>query len=217
MVMDFNAARINMVKAQVAPNKIHEPELLDGMMAVSREDFIDSNHQDLAYSDIQVAIGGSRRCLKPLQSAQLIKAVEIKKGDKVLVVGAGTGFEAAVLANMGAEVFAVESSSELADKGKKLTQADNVQWLVGDLEQGWDAQGPYDGILFGGAVATIPNKPVGQLTGDGSLAAIVGKSGDAVMTLTRIKGLSGGGHPEPILETVADVLPGMEPTGRFEL
>ncbi|MBF0382784.1 MAG: methyltransferase domain-containing protein [Magnetococcales bacterium] len=201
----------------MAPNKIHEPELLDSMMAVAREDFIDSTHQDLAYSDIQVTMGGSRRCLKPLQSAQLIKAVEVKKGDKVLVVGAGTGFEAAVLANMGAQVFAVESDGELAQKGQKLTAADNVQWLVGDLEQGWDANGPYDGIVFGGAVATIPNKSVGQLTGDGALAAIVGKSGDPVMTLTRIKGLSGGGHPEALLETVADVLPGMEPPERFEL
>ncbi|MBF0359023.1 MAG: hypothetical protein HQL70_10485 [Magnetococcales bacterium] len=215
--MDFSAARNNMVKSQVAPNKIHGEELLKSFMAVAREDFVASDKKYLAYSDIQVAIGGSRRCLKPLQSAQLIKAVEAKKGDKVLVVGAGTGLEVAVLAQMGVEVFALEADAELASKGEKLTKADNVQWLVGELEHGWEAQAPFDGILFAGAVAAIPNKPVGQLSGDGALVAIVGKNGDPVMTLTRIKGFSGGGHPEAILETVADVLPGMGPPERFEL
>ncbi len=215
--MDFNTARINMVKSQVAPNKVHDPLLLDGMMAVARENFVESDQQDLAYSDIQVAIGGSRRCLKPLQAAQLIKALEVKEGDKVLVIGAGTGFEVAVLAQMGVKVFALESDAKLCEKGKELTASDNVQWNVGDLEQGWAANGPYDGIMFSGAVSSIPAKPIGQLTDAGALVAIVGNPGDPVMTLTRIKGVSGGGHPEPLLETVADVLPGMEPAERFEL
>jgi protein-L-isoaspartate(D-aspartate) O-methyltransferase len=215
--MDFNTARINMVKSQVAPNKIHETELLDSMTAVARENFVEASQQDLAYSDIQVAMGGSRRCLKPLQAAQLIKALEVKEGDRVLVVGAGTGFEVAVLDKMGVEVFALESDAALAGKGENLTSSDKVQWLVGDLEQGWADKAPFDGIIFCGAVASIPNKPIGQLTGEGSLVAIVGRSGDAVMTLVRIKGLSGGGHPEALLETVADVLPGMEALERFEL
>ncbi|MBF0453873.1 MAG: protein-L-isoaspartate O-methyltransferase [Magnetococcales bacterium] len=215
--MDFNTARINMVKAQVAPNKIHEPELLDGMMAVARENFVAPNQQDLAYSDVPVGMNDSRRCLKPLQSAQLIRALEVKSGDRVLVVGAGTGFEVAVLRNMGAEVFALESDEGLAQKGQSLTESQQVQWLVGALDQGWSDQAPFDGILFCGAVVAIPTRPIDQLTNEGSLVAIVGKPGDAVMTLTRIKGVSGGGHPEALLETVADHLPGCGPSEQFEL
>lgn len=215
--MDFNTARINMVKSQVAPNKVHEPAILDSMLAVAREDFVESNLKDMAYSDIPVAMSGSRRCLKPLQAAQLIKGLDVQPGDKILVIGAGTGFEVAVLAKMGAEIYAMESDPELAKRGEELTGSDKVQWQVGALEQGWIEKGPFDGIIFCGAISAIPNKPVGQLTAEGSLVAIVGKEGDAVMTMTRINGLGGGGHPEAVLETVADVLPGMGPVERFEL
>lgn len=215
--MDFYAARVNMVKAQVAPNKVHEPELLDGLMVVARERFVAPDRQDLAYSDCQVVMGETRRLLKPLQSAQLIRALAVKPKDRILVVGAGTGFEVAVLEKMGAMIFALESDPVLADKGKTLTASETVRWQTGRLDQGWPEESPFDGILFAGAVAAIPDRLVSQLTGEGVLVAIVGREGAPVMTMTRITGSGGARHPESLLETVADLLPGMGPSGPFEL
>ncbi|MBF0446788.1 MAG: protein-L-isoaspartate O-methyltransferase [Magnetococcales bacterium] len=215
--MDFYSARVNMVKSQVAPNKVHEPEILDAMLAVPREKFVDASQQDLVYSDIPVVMGSDRRFLKPLQTAQLIQAVDVKKGERILVVGAGAGYEVALLEKMGAEVFALESNADLAKNAEARTGSDSVQWLVGDLELGWADQAPFDGIIFCGGISSIPAKLVGQLTQEGVLVAIVGKPAAPVMTLTRIKGVSGGGHPEFLLETVAPLLPGMAAVKRFEL
>lgn len=214
--MDFSLARTNMVKSQVAPNRVKDQGLLSALMAIPRESFIADSHKLFAYSDHPLPMDdGSRRCLKPLQLALLIQALMVKKDQKILVVGAGTGYETAVLARMEAQVFALESDVNMADSGVKLSDT-TVQWQVGPLDQGWPSEAPFDGIVLCGSVESIPDKLLDQLGDNGVLVAIRGKVGDAVMQAVRVKGRNAQ-HTETLFETKAFPLSGTVAQQRFVL
>lgn len=216
--MNFELARTNMVKSQVAPNRVDDVRLLESFLNVPREAFVADSHREFAYSDFPVPLpGGERRFLIPMQAAWLIHALGVNPGDRVLVVGAGTGYEAALLAHLGAQVFAVEVDGKLAALGESLTAAARVEWKVGPLAQGWPEASPFDGILLCGAVGAVSNKLIGQLGKNGRLTAIVGSPGSVVMQGVRMVGISGGDRPERLFETKADHLPGFEVSERFTL
>ncbi|WP_420905867.1 protein-L-isoaspartate O-methyltransferase family protein [Candidatus Magnetaquiglobus chichijimensis] len=207
MTMDYNLARVNMVKSQAVPNMVLDETLLAGMLRVSREAFTTPAHRMLAYSDMPVAWNDSgRRSLTPLQTGQMIQALALSAGDRVLVIGAGSGYESALLAAMGMKVFALESDAELAARGARLTEGADVTWRVAPLADGWSEAGRYDGILICGAVATVPNKIVGQMQPDGALTAILGLTGDVVMRGVKISGVPA--REEALFDTVAPILPG---------
>lgn len=215
--MDFTQARTNMVKSQLLPNDVQDPQILGGFMRVSREMFIDPAARELAYSDHALSMdGGERRCLKPLQVSLLLQALEIKPGHRVLILGAGTGYEAAVAAETGAEVFAVEADAELAARGEQLTRSSRVRWLVADPTGGWPEEGPYQAILLCGAVESVPPRPLAQLDPEGQLTGIIGSPGDVVMRAVRVQG-SGAHGTEPLFETVAPPLGGTVSGQRFVL
>ncbi|MBF0188630.1 MAG: protein-L-isoaspartate O-methyltransferase [Magnetococcales bacterium] len=213
--MDFTLARTNMVKSQVVPNSIENPELISSLMKIEREIFVDEEFRSYAYSDYSIPLVGERRFLKPLQLSWMIQSLELNTGDKVLVIGAGTGYEAALLANMGMKVFALESDAALTKKGEALTTG--IEWRTGDLSQGWADESPFDGIMICGAVPEIPNKAIGQLSKSGNLVTVVGNAGDVVMHAMRVVGLSGGDRAETLFETVAFPLPDFVDSSRFEL
>lgn len=215
--MDFALARLNMVRSQLAPNRIHDPALLAAFKEVPREDFVVESFRDFAYSDKILPQAEGRMALKPLQTSWLIQAMELTEGDKVLVVGAGAGYEVAILARLGLKVFALESDETLAAKGQELAPGEQVQWKTGALDQGWPEEAPFDGIILMGAAPGIPNKLIGQLGGQGRLLGITGSPGDAVMQGLRMVGIAGGDHPEPLFETQAPALPGFENEGQFQL
>ncbi|HIJ83307.1 MAG: protein-L-isoaspartate(D-aspartate) O-methyltransferase [Magnetococcales bacterium] len=214
--MDFALARENMVKSQILPNRVTEPELLEVFFSAAREDFVDKKFKDIAYSDYPIAMG-SRRSLTPLQIARLVQAMAVKPGKKILVVGAGTGYEALLLAKLGAEVYALESEEPLATKGKNLTTRSRIHWRVSPLNHGWPDAAPFDGILFCGAIPAIPEAFLEQLTEDGCLATILGNAGDVIMDMIRVDGPKSAGRPLTIFQTVADSLPGFPRSSRFEL
>ncbi|MEO5345433.1 MAG: hypothetical protein H7834_03525 [Magnetococcus sp. YQC-9] len=210
--MDYNLARVNMVKSQTVPNMVLDEALVAGMLKVSREEFTIPAHKELAYSDFPVAWNDSgRRALTPLQTGLMIQEMAMSAGDRVLVIGAGSGYECALLAAMGMEVFALESDAELAARGARLTEGSRVSWQVGSLADGWSEAGRYDGILIAGAVAKIPNKIIGQLQPDGVVTAIVGRGGDVVMRAVKISGVPV--REEAIFDTVAPILPGFGDDG----
>ncbi len=216
--MDFTQARVNMVKSQLAPNRVEDPQLLDTLLEVPREAFVDSSQQAFAYSDHAVSMdGGERRYLKPLQMSLMIQALKIKAGERALVLGAGTGYEAAVLSQLGAEVLAVESDAALVARGEKLPAAAKVRWRTGEPAKGWAEEGPCHAILFCGSVQSVPGRIIDQLHPEGRLVAVVGQPGDVVMSAVRILG-SGSHKPETLFETVAPPLVGDEGAGqRFVL
>ncbi|MBF0341361.1 MAG: protein-L-isoaspartate O-methyltransferase [Magnetococcales bacterium] len=216
MAMDFTQARVNMVKSQAVPNMVLDTALLEGLLSVPREDFAFATHRELAYSDLPVPWNDcGRRSLTPLQTGWLIQEMRLSTGDRVLVVGAGSGYECAVLAAMGMEVFALEADAELAARGEKLTDPSRVRWHAGSLDDGWSQAGRYDGILICGAVNAIPAKLTGQLQPDGFLVGIVGRAGEVNMLAVRIPG--GSLKQETLFDTVAPLLPGCGQDAGFRL
>lgn len=214
--MDFTQARVNMVKCQAVPNMVREPALLEGLLQIPREDFAIGSHREFAYSDLPIPWNdGGRRSLTPVQTGWLIQEMQLTAGDRVLVIGAGSGYECAVLAAMGMTVFALESDPELAARGAKLTDPAKVQWQVAPLAEGWSQGGRYDGILFCGAVPTLPNRIVGQLQEDGVLVGILGSVGEVAMRAVRVSGIPV--RQETLFETVAPSLPGFGDDAVFRL
>ncbi|MBF0285782.1 MAG: protein-L-isoaspartate O-methyltransferase [Magnetococcales bacterium] len=216
--MDFALARINMVKSQVAPIPVQSSLLLESLGDVPRELFVEETWRPFAYADMNLPLSGEgRSLLKPLLLARLIEALQVEPQSRVLVVGGGGGYEAAVLARMGAEVFVLESDAALAAQGEQRVGAGKAQWRVGDLALGWPEVSPFDAILLCGALTTPPNKLIGQLGRQGRLVTVMGQPGDAVMRAVRMVGISGGDRPDHLFETTAPLLPGMEGANRFVL
>ncbi|MBF0271099.1 MAG: protein-L-isoaspartate O-methyltransferase [Magnetococcales bacterium] len=214
--MDFTQARVNMVKSQAVPNMVRDPALLQGLLQVPREDFATSAFREFAYSDMPIPLNdGGRRALTPVQIGWMIQELQLSRGDRVLVIGAGSGYECALLAGMGMTVFALESDAELATRGQQLTDPSQVQWRTAPLAEGWSEAGRFDGILICGAVASIPNRIVGQLQEDGVLVGIVGRIGEVTMRAVRVSGIPV--RQETLFETVAPSLPGLGDDGSFRL
>ena len=164
-IPDFAAARAAMVESQLRPQGVTDPAVLQVMGSIEREKFLPSHTRPLAYVDRAVAIGDGRFLAAPAVLGQLLTEMTVLRGQRALVVGAGTGYSAAVLEAMGLVVVALESSAELA----ATARAHGLTVAQGPLEAGLAKGAPYDHILIDGAVEYIPDAIVGQLADGGRL------------------------------------------------
>ena len=168
-IPDFSAAREAMVESQLRPEGVTDAAVLDAMRTVRREDYLPSDTRPLAYVDRAVAIGEGRYLAAPAVLGQLLTQMRPLAGQRALVVGAGTGYSAAVLAAVGLDVTAVESNGVLAaaarDQGIAVVEA--------PLEKGHADGAPYDQILIDGAVDHIPDTIIEQLADGGRLGAAI--------------------------------------------
>jgi protein-L-isoaspartate(D-aspartate) O-methyltransferase len=158
-------ARNRMVDSQVRPNRVSDPRILDAMRQLPRQRFLPDALLALAYADQNVPLGGGRVLLQPLVLARLVQAAEPAAGDKVLVVAAGTGYSAALLAALGCDVTALEEPGTLLDLAKTAlaATAPMVRLVAGPLQAGWPGGAPYDIILIDGAVPEVPANLANQL------------------------------------------------------
>lgn len=159
MVADIAAARERMVEAQLAGRGIRDPRVLAAMRTVPRERFVGAGMEDLAYEDSPLPIGAGQTISQPYIVALMAQAAEIEPDDRVLEVGAGSGYAAAVLSRLAARVVAIERHASLADEARERLAAlgyDNVAVHVGDGSTGWPDDGPYDAILV---AAGAPEPP----------------------------------------------------------
>lgn len=168
-IPDFTAARVAMVESQLRPQGVTDPGVVDAMSVVPREDFLPDHSKPLAYVDRAVTIGAGRSLPAPAVLGQLLTQMAPERGQRALVVGAGTGYSTAVLAAMGLDVVAVESSSDLVASAREL----GINVVEAPLELGLAANAPYDRILIDGAVAFIPDSIVAQLADGGRLGAAI--------------------------------------------
>ena len=166
-IPDFAGARRAMVENQLRPQGVTDRGVLDAMGTVPREQFVPDEVRPLAYVDRSVAIGGGRFMPAPAVIGQLLTQMAPTKGDRALVIGAGTGYSASVLAAIGCDVTALESSPELVARARGL----GVNAVEGPLEAGHKARAPFDLILFDGAVEHLPEAIVKQLADGGRLGA----------------------------------------------
>ena len=190
-IPDFAAAREAMVESQLRPQGVTDRGTLDAMARVERERFLPSHTRPLAYVDRAVAIGDGRFLPAPAVLGQLLTQMMPQSGQRALVVGAGTGYSASVLKEIGLDVIALESSAALAAVARDL----GVEVVEGPLETGYAHGAPYDQILIDGAVEAIPQAIIDQLDDGGRLGTalvdrgitrlVVGrKAGDAFGTLS---------------------------------
>jgi len=178
--MDHAAARHNMVENQIRTNRVTDPMVIDALAELPREAFVPERLQGIAYVDEDLALGNDRYLMEPLVLALLLQAAEIGPDDIVLEVGSATGYGAAAIARMAATVVALESNAELAGIAERALAAldiTNVAVVTEPLAEGYARQGPYDVIVFGGAVAEIPDGIAEQLAEGGRMVAVVSDGG----------------------------------------
>lgn len=180
---DLDAARLNMVESQVRPNGITDRRIIAAMEQVRREDFVPERMRALAYMDEDVPLepessGLDRRALiEAMAFARLLQHAAIKPSDRVLLVGAGTGYGAAVVSQIAADVVALECDPGLVRTAKRLLSAvANVQVAEGSLAAGFEVGKPYDVIVFEGRAEEVPESLLEQLAEGGRLAAVVGEA-----------------------------------------
>ena len=204
-VPDYAAARQAMVDSQLRPQGVNDPSVIAAMLIVPREKFVPEEQRSLAYVDRAVPLAQGRAMPAAAVTGMLLTALAPLGGEMGLIIGAGTGYSAAVLAEMGIKAVALESSASLAAAAKKM----RVAVVEGSLEQGYDRSAPYDFILIDGAVEVIPDVLVAQLKDGGRLGgAIIDKGGITRLVVGRKAGGGFGFHS--IADSATPALPGFE-------
>jgi protein-L-isoaspartate(D-aspartate) O-methyltransferase len=171
---DFEAMREAMVASQLRTTAVSDPRIVAAMQAVPREAFVPEDRRALAYVDVPVSLGGGRSLNSPMATGRMLNEAAIREDDVVLLVGAATGYCAAVLAGLVASVVALESDEGLAALAKNaLMNQKNVTVVTGPLAQGWAKTGPYSLVFVDGAIEAMPEALVKQLKEGGRMVAAV--------------------------------------------
>jgi protein-L-isoaspartate(D-aspartate) O-methyltransferase len=191
---DFTAEREAMVERQIESRGIRDPKILEAFRAVPREEFLSEEYRDLAYGDHPLPIEAGQTISQPYIVALMIQAAEIKPGDKVLEVGAGSGYAAAVMSRIAGKVIAIERQSELVEVARERMQRlgyDNVEIVEGDGTRGWPDEAPYDAIVAAASGSHVPQPWIEQLAEGGRIVMPVGDPGWVQKLIKVTKGPGG--------------------------
>ncbi len=214
---DFSKARQNMVDCQLRTNKVIDAALVARFETVPRELFVEESMRSIAYVDKDVSIGNGRYLIEPMVLARILQELAISRSEVVLDVGCGTGYSSAILSGLADTVVALEEDHELATRANDLLTelaADNAIVVEGPLSEGYATQGPYDIILVGGAIASVPPGLTDQLIDGGRLAAVIddGKGqGKVILMIKR----HGAVSQRELFDASVPRLPGFEPKMGF--
>ncbi len=216
--MTDGAARKFMLDGQLRPNKVTDARLLAAMGRLPREAFVPSGSRARAYADDAVPMAAGRSMMAPMVLARLIQALAPALGESALVVGAGTGYGAAVLADMGLVVTGLEEDRGLLDQAHPALAAAlpgaRPRLVEGALAAGHPDGAPYDIILLDGAVAAVPAGLEAQLAEGGRLAGVFTQGGRVAAAMLGRK-LQGRLFLTPIMDAAAPMLPGFAPAPGF--
>lgn len=175
-----DAARRQMVERQLKARDIEDPRVLAAMGRVPRHLFVEPAMERFAYEDRPLPIGASQTISQPYIVALMTQLIQVKPGDRVLEVGTGSGYQAAVLSELAADVYTVEIVPSLADAARARLEAlgyRNVHVQQGDGYEGWAEQAPFDGIIVTAGAPQIPPPLISQLRDGGRMAIPVGGAG----------------------------------------
>ena len=217
----FSTARQKMVDGQVRTSDVTDIRILDAMLALPREEFVPESRRALAYLDLDLDVsecGAVKRFLiKPALTAKLLQAAGLTESDQVLIVGAATGYAAALAAKLALKVTAIESDATLCAKASevlsKLGLAGNITVRTAEAAAGDPAGAPFDAIILNGATEVLPKTLFDQLKDGGRLLGVFATSRPSrAAIVTRSHG--DFGH-RVLFDAAAPVLPGLERVPAF--
>jgi len=179
--MNVEQARFNMVEQQIRPWEVLDQDVLDLLYVVRREEFAPEAYRALAFSDLEIPLyegaGPGERMMQPKLEARILQELAVRKTERVLEVGTGSGYLTALLAARAHQVCSVEINPRLKTIGEdNLRRAgiENVTLELGDAAQGWQPGTPYDIVVLTGSVPVLPQSFLSQLRPGGRLFAVVG-------------------------------------------
>lgn len=190
----FAQRRQSMVINQLQSRDIIDPEVLQAMLTVSRHQFVDQRIVDSAYNDFPLSIGEGQTISQPYIVALMTQLLELKGNEKVLEIGTGSGYQAAVLAEIVEEVYTIEIYESLSKKSEKLLTDlgyQNIKFKVGDGYHGWEEHAPYDAIIVTCAPDHVPPSLLQQIKDDGGRIVIPVGGIWMVQTLMKIEKTGG--------------------------
>lgn len=185
---DRAAEREAMVKRQLAARDIHDKRVLDAMRQVPRHLFIPENGRREAYQDHPVPIGLRQTISQPYIVAYMTQALKLQPEDRVLEIGTGSGYQAAILGELVREVYSIEIIPQLGARSRKLLVQlgyDNIQVRIGDGYKGWPEKEPFDAIIVTAAPPQVPQPLLDQLKVGGRMIIPVGKFNQGLLLITR--------------------------------
>jgi protein-L-isoaspartate(D-aspartate) O-methyltransferase len=177
-MIDYTETRRRMVKEQIEARGVSDPRVLKAMEKVPRHLFVPEALVDQAYDDTPLAIGRHQTISQPYTVAFMTEALELKGTERMLEVGTGSGYQAAVLAELAKEVFSIERIPELAEQARERLEKlgyTNIHVTVGDGTVGLKAHAPYDGIIVTASGPELPQTFIEQLAEGGRLVIPVGE------------------------------------------
>ncbi len=212
-----DAARAKMIDCQLRPNKVTDERILAAFARVQRELFVPEPLRGVAYVDEDLPLGRGRYLMEPMVAARLLQAAMPDRKDTALVVGAGVGYEVALLALLARSVVALEDDAELARLGRAALvdhRIASVSYVEEPLPAGHRQRAPYDVILFGGAVVAIPSEIAAQLSEGGRMAAVL-RPGQGVGRATLTTRTGGVLAQRVIFDAATPLLPSFAPKPAF--
>jgi len=179
--MNVEQARFNMVEQQIRPWEVLDQDVLDLLYVVRREEFVPEAHRAFAFFDLEIPLcenaDEGERMMHPKVEARILQELAVKKSERALEVGTGSGYLAALLAARAHNVYSVEINPKLKAIGEgnlRRAGVDNVAVELGDAAQGWHRHAPYDVIVLTGSTPLMPATLLSQLGAGGRLFAVVG-------------------------------------------
>jgi protein-L-isoaspartate(D-aspartate) O-methyltransferase len=216
--MNLEQARTNMVEQQIRTWEVLDQDVLDLLYLVPREDFVPEKHRALAFSEIEIPIGEGERMWQPKMEARVLQELNIRKTDRVLEVGTGSGYLTALMSHRASHVISVEIRPALAQFGRANLErhgADNVTLEIGDAARGWPRHAPYDVIVLTGSTPLLPRAFPEALSPGGRLFAVVGEA-PAMTARLVVATTPGTWRSTDLFETVIAPLVNAERPPRFK-
>ena len=189
--------RRGMIETQIRKRGVSSARVLEAMAAVPRHEFVPVKFRDDAYADKPLPIGAGQTISQPYMVAAMTEALQLAGSERVLEIGTGSGYQAAVLARLAREVYSIECIEGLQDRARVILNAmgvTNVFFKCADGSEGWPEMAPFDAILVTAAMPGIPRPLLEQLAPNGRLVAPIGE--DELQTLVRISRSKGSWREE---------------------
>lgn len=190
-MVGFSHAREKMVEEQITGRGIHDSRVIEAMRNVERHQFVDSAFRQRAYNDTPLPIGNGQTISQPYMVALMTETLVLKPGNRILEIGTGSGYQAAILAEICQSVFSIERDSILAQRARKTLDGlgyMNVAIRVGDGTMGWQEYSPFDGIIVAAGAPMIPEKLLKQLKDGGRIVIPIGDMKTQRLCLYQKKG-----------------------------